>query len=327
MKAIVIEKRNGKVVPEYKEISEKGLPAGEVIIDVTHSALNYSDAATMYNIWETVEDFPHIPGIDFIGTVAESKHPDFKRGERVMHTSHGVGYNRWGGLAEKAISNGDWLVRVPDNISSQQAMGLGTVGLTSMLAIHALEANGVVPEDGKILVTGATGGVGSLSIQLLAKLGYTVVASTGKIDESSDYLKKLGANEVISRSVFNEKTDTPMETETYAGFIDCVGGNTLSRAVKQLQYEGVGVATGVVTGVDLDVKLVPFIYRGITLVGINSVYTSKKRRTQAWQHLFELINLETLDAAITVKPLSDVPALAKQTLEGGHEGRIVVSIK
>ncbi len=326
MKAIVIENKNGKTIPTYTDISEDNLPDGEIIIDVTHSALNYSDAATMYNTWGTVEDFPHVPGIDFIGTISQSSNLDYKVGQRFMHTSYGVGYDRWGGLAEKAVSNGDWLVPVPDHISNVQAMGLGTVGLTAMLAIEALERNGVKPEDGKILVTGATGGVGSLSVQLLAKLAYIVVASTGKIQKASAYLKKLGASQIIDRHLFDDIKGKPLEKETYAGFIDPIGGNTFTRAVKQLKYEGVGVSTGLVSGTDLDLSILPFVYRAISLVGINTVYTPREKRLKAWERLFELVDLDILDESISIKKLKDVPKLAKDTLEGKNQGRIVIEI-
>lgn len=326
MEAIIIDKKNNKVLPTIKNIGDDSLPEGEVLIDVTYSALNYSDAATMYNIWNTVEHFPHIPGIDFVGTVKTSSNPDFVKGERVLHTSYGAGYTRFGGLAEKAVSNGDWLIKLPSAISDIQAMGLGTVGLTAMLAINELEENGLIQEDGKVLVTGATGGVGSLSTQLLNTLGYKVVASTGKVEKSGKYLKTIGASEVIDRNVFAEKTTDPMEDETYAGFIDSVGGNTLSRAIKQLQYDGIGVSTGIVTGMDLDISVAPFVMRGIKLIGINSVYTPREKREKAWNRLFEIVDFTTLENSILVKPLNETPQLARRMLEGKNVGRVVVKI-
>ena len=326
MEAIVIEKKKEKVVPKYKSIDESTLPKGDVLVKVKYSALNYSDAATMYNIWNMIEHYPHIPGIDFVGEVISSSNSNFVKGERVLHTSYGVGYNRFGGLAQKAVSNADWLIKVPDEVSDIQAMGLGTVGLTSMLAINELESNGLIPEDGKVLVTGATGGVGSLSIQLLHQLGYEVVASTGKIESSGTYLKNLGASEIIDRRTFENQTKESMEDENYAAFIDSIGGNTLSRAIKQLQYEGVGASTGIVTGMDLDISVAPFVMRGIKLIGINSVYTAKEKREQAWARLFNLVDFNILEKSINVVPLVEVPDLAKKVLEGKNTGRTVVKI-
>ncbi len=326
MEAIVIEREKDKAIPRFKSISESTLPKGDVLVKVNYSALNYSDAATMFNVWNTVDSYPHIPGIDFIGEVISSSSENFTKGERVLHTSYGVGYNRFGGLAQKAVSNEDWLIKVPSEVSDVQAMGLGTVGLTAMLAINELEANGLIPDDGKVLVTGATGGVGSLSIQLLHELGYQIVASTGKINESSNYLREIGAAELIDRNNFNEKTKEPLEDETYAAFIDSVGGNTLSRVIKQLQYEGIGVSTGIVTGMDLDISVAPFVIRGIKLIGINSVYTPKEKRENAWSRLFELVDFEILEKSLKVEPIEKVPQLAQNMLDGINVGRIVVRI-
>lgn len=326
MKAIVIHNEEGKAIPQYENIEDIALPKGDVVVKVSHSAINYSDAATMYNIWDSVEQFPHIPGIDFVGTIISSSDARFTKGERVLHTSYGVGYQRFGGLAEKAVSNADWLIKVPEEISDVQLMGLGTVGLTAMLAINELEANGFIPDDGKVLVTGATGGIGSLSIQLLSQLGYDVVASTGKVDSSSEYLKSIGANEVIDRKTFENKTRETLEEETYAAFIDSIGGNTLSRAVKQLQYEGIGISTGIVTGMDLDISVAPFVMRGVKLIGINSVYTEKEKRERAWKRLFELVDFDNLEKSISIEPLENVPELAQNMLNGMNVGRIVVHV-
>ncbi len=326
MEAIVIEKEKDKAVPKFKTIDESALPKGDVLVRVNYSALNYSDAATMFNIWNMVESFPHIPGIDFVGTVIWSSNEKFDVGERVLHTSYGVGYNRFGGLAEKAVSNGDWLIKVPDSVTDIQVMGLGTVGLTAMLAITELETNGLIPDDGKVLVTGATGGVGSLSIQLLHQLGYEVVASTGKLDSSAEYLKSIGASEVIDRDVFKTETKENLEDENYAGFIDSIGSNTLSRAIKQLQYEGVGISTGIVTGLDLDISLAPFVMRGVKLIGINSVYAEKGKRERAWKRLFELVDFETLGKSLRIEPIEKVPQLAQNMLNGNNTGRIVVRV-
>ncbi|WP_179343400.1 acrylyl-CoA reductase family protein [Winogradskyella ursingii] len=326
MKAIVIKNEEGKAIPNYETIDEVFLPKGDVVVKVSHSAINYSDAATMYNIWDSVEQFPHVPGIDFVGAVISSSDSRFTQGERVMHTSYGVGYQRFGGLAEKAVSNADWLIKVPDEISDIQLMGLGTVGLTAMLAIEGIELNGVIPEDGPILVTGATGGVGSLSIQLLNTLGYDVIASSGKVDSQSDYLKSIGATKVVDRKIFAKSTEDTLEDENYAGFIDTVGGNTLSRLIKQLQYEGVGVSTGIVTGTDMDVSVIPFVMRGITILGINSVYTPMQKRVNAWKRLFELVDFQVLDKSIKVMPISEVPKIALEMLDGGSKGRTVVKV-
>ncbi|WP_298541453.1 acryloyl-CoA reductase [uncultured Aquimarina sp.] len=326
MEAIVIEKEEEKAVPKFKNIDESTLPEGNVLVKVNYSALNYSDAATMFNIWNMVESFPHIPGIDFVGTVIRSSNEKFNKGERVLHTSHGVGYNRFGGLAEKAVSNDDWLIKVPDSVTDIQAMGLGTVGFTAMLAINELETNGLIPDDGKVLVTGATGGVGSLSIQLLHQLGYIVVASTGKVDSSSKYLKSIGANEVIDRKEFENQTLESLEEENYAAFIDSIGGNTVSRAIKQLQYEGIGISTGIVTGLDLDISLAPFVMRGIKLIGINSVYTEKEKRERAWKRLFEIVDFDNLEKSIIIEPLKSVPELAQNMLAGKNVGRIVINV-
>ncbi|WP_046756002.1 acrylyl-CoA reductase family protein [Kordia jejudonensis] len=326
MEAIVIEKEQDKAVPRFKSIDELTLPKGDVLVKVNYSALNYSDATTMFNVWDTIDCYPHIPGIDFVGEVISSSSESFTKGERVLHTSYGVGYNRFGGLAQKAVSNDDWLIKVPDDVSDIQAMGLGTVGFTAMLAINELEANGLIQDDGKVLVTGATGGVGSLSIQLLSRLGYNVVASTGKLDSYAQYLKSIGASEVIDRIIFKEKTQEILEDENYAGFIDSVGGITLSRAIKQLQYEGIGITTGFVTGNDLDVSLAPFVQRGIKLIGINSVYTVKEKRESTWYRLFKLINFDILEKSIRVEPIEKVPELARNMLDGHSVGRIVVRI-
>ena len=322
MKALLSEKTGENVVPTVRELSETGLPEGNVLVKVTHSSLNYTDARFMCG---AAKKYPHIAGIDFSGIVESSSHPDFKPGDEVIHTGWGRGHETWGGYAEKATSNGEWLVKLPSGMSRKQAMIIGTAGFTAMLAIQELESRGVRPENGEILVTGATGGVGSLSVCLLAQLGYKVAASTGKKD-AHEYLKSLGAARIIDRAQFETPLEQPWEEKLWAGAIDNVGSTTLAHALAQLKPGGAAIACGFVGGAEIPLNIRTF-FDGITLIGIDSLTCPLDIRKKTWERIAKVISLEKLDIIAIPSSLEDLPNYANQILEGKIRGRVVVNIQ
>lgn len=305
-------------------LDDAQLPAQEVTVRVAYSTLNYKDALALTNQSPVVRNWPMVPGIDLAGVVESSRNSAIHAGENVLINGHGLGELHWGGLAQKACVSADWLTPLPINLSARQAMSIGTAGYTAMLALMALEQHGAKPEHGEILVTGATGGVGSIAIALLVGRGYRVVAATGKLEQTA-YLLSLGASEVISRSTLNTP-GKPLQKERWAGVIDSVGSYTLANACAQCKTEAIVAACGLAQGMDFPGSVAPFILRGVTLRGINSVYTPRSKRSEAWQRLAQEINLQKLNMMTTEIPLADCFAAARQILAGQHRGRLVVNV-
>ena len=324
-RALVLHDEAGKVVPRLESVDEARLPPGEVTVAVEYSTLNYKDGMILNGIGRLVRNYPHVPGIDFAGTVLASVSREFKPGDPVILTGWRVGELHWGGYAERARVKADWLVRRPPGLGAQHAMAIGTAGFTAMLAVIALENHGLKPNQGDVLVTGAAGGVGSVAVAILAALGYRVVASTGRA-ELRDYLTELGAAEVIDRAALAEKPTRPLDRERWAGAIDTVGGNTLATILTQLKYRASVAAVGLAGGSDLPASVIPFLLRGVNLLGIDSVMCPKAERVQAWDLLARDLPLDPLDRMTRVVRLGELPALAPRILQGQVQGRIVVDL-
>lgn len=324
MKAILINKDDDGYRAGLTNVDEQQLPEGDVTLKVDYSTLNFKDSLAITGKSPVVRSFPMVPGIDAAGVVEKSAHPDFKAGDRVILNGFGVGEGHWGCLAEKASLKGDWLVPMPDAFTSKQAMAIGTAGYTAMLCVLALEKNGVTPEQGEILVTGAAGGVGSVAIALLAKLGFTVVASSGRPEEA-EYLKSLGAREVIDRAQLSEK-GRPLGKERWAGVVDAVGSHTLANACATTKYGGTVAACGLAQGFDLPATVMPFILRGVTLAGIDSVYRPKADRIEAWQRLAQDLDISKIEAIMTEINLDQAIDVANQQMAGQVRGRYVVNV-
>ena len=323
MKAILLTKD-----PDFKariaEIDEKDLPEGDVLVKVDYSCINYKDGLAMTDASPVVRKFPMVAGIDGAGTVEESRHPLFAKGDRVILTSWGVGETHWGCLAGKARLKGDWLVKLPAGMTPKQAMAIGTAGFTAMLCTMKLEELGVRPESGEILVTGAAGGVGSVAIAILARLGYRVVASTGRLQEG-DYLKALGAAEVMDRASLSAP-GKPLQRERWAGVVDSVGSHTLANACAQAKANGVVTACGLAQGMDLPTSVAPFILRGVTLAGINSVTAPRPIREAAWKRLSKDLDMALLESMTRETDLAGALAAAPEILAGRVRGRLVVDV-
>lgn len=325
MKAILISKGDQSYDAKIRDMPEADLPEGNVNIKIDFSTLNYKDSLAISGKSPVVRNFPMIPGIDFSGTVETSTHPEYKSGDKVILNGWGVGEVHWGGLAQKARVNGDWLIPLPDAFTPRQAMAIGTAGYTAMLCVLALEHNGVTPDMGEIIVTGASGGVGSIAISILAKLGFTVVASTGSPDEQAEYLKFLGAHEIIDRQTLSEPGRV-LGKERWAGAVDAVGSHTLANICATMKYGGVVTACGLAQGFDLPATVMPFILRGVTLQGIDSVNCPKKNRIEAWTRLGQDLNPDHIDKMVTEISLNEAIEVASQQLEGKIQGRVVVDV-
>lgn len=324
MQAILINKDDSGYSAQMSQIEEQRLPEGDVLIQVDYSTLNYKDSLAITGASPVVRNFPMVPGIDFAGTVEHSDHADFKAGDQVVLNGFGVGEGHWGGLAQKARVKGDWLVPLPSAFTPKQAMTIGTAGYTAMLCVMALEQQGVNPDQGEILVTGAVGGVGSVAVSLLAKLGYTVVASSGRPEEK-DYLLSLGATQVMDRNELIEK-GRPLAKERWAGAIDVAGSHTLANICASMKYGGTVAACGLAQGYDLPATVMPFILRGITLAGIDSVYRPKADRIAAWNRLAQDLDLTHLDAIMTEITLGQALETAQEQMQGLTRGRFVVNV-
>lgn len=303
-------------------VDESRLPEGDVTVSVAYSTLNYKDGLAITNQSPVVRHWPMVAGIDGAGTVLESSHPNWKAGDVFVHNGWGVGETHWGCLAEKARLKGDWLVKLPAAFSPRQAMAIGTAGYTAMLCVMALEEHGVTPESGEILVTGATGGVGSVAIALLGKLGYQVVAATGKTSEEA-YLKSLGATSLLDRATLSAP-GKPFQKERWAGVVDAVGSNTLANALAQMRYGGVVTACGLAQGMDLPTTVMPFILRGVTLAGIDSVMAPMIKRQRAWDRLARDLDPALLASMVEEVPLDAAVAKAHDLMDGKVRGRVVV---
>ncbi|MDD8059034.1 MULTISPECIES: acrylyl-CoA reductase (NADPH) [Shewanella] len=322
--AMLIEKDDQGYRTTVKNIDESVLPEGDVTVNVLYSTLNYKDALAITGKAPVVRSFPMVPGIDLVGIVEQSDSDKFSAGDTVLLNGFGVGETHCGGLATKARLKSDWLIALPSAFTPRQAMAIGTAGYTAMLCVIALEKNGVTPDKGEILVTGANGGVGSFAIAILAKLGYTVVASTGRVDES-DYLKKLGASEIIDRATLSEP-GRPLARERWAGAVDSVGSHTLANVCASTRYGGTVAACGLAQGMDLPASVAPFILRGVTLAGIDSVMRPIADRVEAWQRLAEIIEPTLFDDIVKEVSLAEAVNVANQLMEGKVRGRVVVDV-
>lgn len=323
-KGILIEKDAAGYRAALADIDEGQLPEGDVIVGVTRSTLNYKDALAITGKSPVVRKFPMIPGIDFAGIIEHSTHPDYQTGDAVILNGWGVGETHWGGLAQKARVNGNWLVPLPGQLTPQQAMAIGTAGYTAMLCVLALEKHGVKPEHGEILVTGAAGGVGSVAIAVLAKLGFTVVAVSGRPAEA-DYLKSLGAAEVLDRSTFSAP-GKPLGKERWAGAVDVVGSHTLANVCATTKYSGIVTACGLAGGMDFPSTVAPFILRGVTLAGIDSVMCPRPKRLEAWRRLGSDLDVSKLTTISQEVGLAEALTLAPKLLNGEVRGRVVVDV-
>ena len=324
-KAILLNKTDEGLQRELTLVADADLMEGDVTVNVEYSTLNYKDALAITDRAPVVRRWPMVPGIDFAGTVIESNHTGWKAGDNVILNGWGVGEVHWGGLAEKARINGDWLIKLPDNITSKQAMSVGTAGYTAMLCILKLQQHGITPDMGDVLVTGASGGVGSISTRILSNLGYSVIAST-KPGKESEYVKSLGAKDTIDRSELSGK-GKPLAKERWIAAVDCVGSHTLANVCASTKYGGIIAACGLAQGMDLPATVAPFILRGITLAGVDSVYAPKKDREAAWAQITKHLDLKTLEANTTEINLDDAIQKAIDLIEGKLIGRVVVNMK
>jgi len=322
-RALLLEK-NESFQASVQTLEDSRLPAGDVTVSVAYSTLNFKDGLAITHRSPVVRQWPMVAGIDGAGTLLESSHPDWKAGDAFVHNGWGVGETHWGCLAEKARLKGDWLVHLPSAFTPRQAMAIGTAGYTAMLCVMALEERGVRPESGEILVTGASGGVGSVAIALLSHLGYRVVASTGKLQESG-YLQTLGAVELIDRQTLSA-AGKPFQKERWAGVVDTVGSHTLANALAQTRYGGTVAACGLAQGMDLPTTVMPFILRNVALVGVDSVMAPLARRQQAWDRLARDLDPAKLEAMIEEVSLDQAQAKAQALMDGQVRGRVVVRI-
>lgn len=323
-KAIVINKDDKGYRAELGQLEESALPAGDVRVRVQYSTLNYKDGLAITGKGPVVRSFPMVPGIDFAGEVLESTSPEFKVGDAVLLNGWGVGEGHWGGLAQQARVKADWLIPLPKGFTAKQALAIGTAGYTAMLCVMALQKHGVKPADGEVLVTGAAGGVGSFAIALLSKLGFTVVASSGRPQET-EYLRSLGATEVIDRSSLSEP-GKPLARERWAAVVDSVGSHTLVNACAATKSEGAVAACGLAQGMDFPGTVAPFILRGVTLYGINSVTVPKAKRIAAYEQLSALVDLKTLDAISHEISLDEAIEYADALMKGNVRGRVIVDV-
>lgn len=323
-KAVLIEKDEAGYRAGVTELDDAALPEGDVTVRVAYSTLNYKDGLAITGKGPVVRKFPMVPGIDLAGTVEASSHPAIAVGDAVVLNGWGVGEGHWGGLAQRARLKGDWLVPLPAAFTPRQAMAIGTAGYTAMLCVMALERHGVSPEQGEVLVTGANGGVGSVAVALLAKLGFTVVASTGRPQES-DYLKALGAAEIIDRAQFSAP-GKPLAKERWAGAVDTVGSHTLANVCASTRYRGTVAACGLAQGMDLPATVAPFILRGVTLAGVDSVMAPRAERLEAWRRLAQDLDVGKLELMAHEIGLGEVVATAAALLDGKVRGRVVVDV-
>ena len=326
-KALLVEKsEDGKATASVTELDESQLPAdGDVTVRVEFSTVNYKDGLCIGGIGGLVRNFPHVPGIDFAGTVEASDDARYKPGDKVVLTGWRVGEVWWGGYAEKARVKADWLVPLPDGLTTRQAMAVGTAGFTSMLAVMALETHGLKPGSGEVLVTGAAGGVGSVATAILAKLGHEVAAVTGR-PEQSDYLKGLGATRIVARDEVNTPSGRPLDKEAWAGCVDAVGGAMLATILPQMNYGASVAAVGLAGGNKLETTVIPFLLRAVNLLGIDSVMQPYDNRVAAWRRIATDLPMDKLEAMVQPARLEDLPALGRDILKGQVKGRVVVEI-
>ncbi|MFP2504208.1 MDR family oxidoreductase [Buttiauxella gaviniae] len=323
MKAVVLEQVEGQTQAEVKQISAPAIDLGNVLVDVEWSSLNYKDALAITGKGKIIRNFPMVPGIDFAGRVASSDDANFSAGQEVVLTGWGVGENHWGGLAEQARVKSEWLVALPAGLTARKAMIVGTAGFTAMLCVMALEETGVTPESGEVVVTGASGGVGSTAIALLHALGYQVVAVSGR-ESTHDYLRQLGASRILPRSEFAETR--PLEKQVWAGAVDTVGGNVLAKLLAQMNYSGCVAACGLAGGFSLPTTVMPFILRNVRLQGVDSVSAPQERRITAWKRLAELLPESFYETATTEISMEQAPKFADDIMNNAVQGRTLVKV-
>jgi acrylyl-CoA reductase (NADPH) len=325
-RALIVDKaEDGTVTQRIDELEDSQLPEADVLVDVECSTLNYKDGLCLTGGGGLVRKYPHVPGIDFAGTVEKSDAGEFAKGDKVVLTGWRVGEVWWGGYAQKARVKSDWLVPLPDGLDTRQAMAVGTAGFTAMLAVMALENHGLAPDRGPVLVTGATGGVGSVATAILGKLGYEVAAVTGRPEQEA-YLKDLGAARIVPRSELEEESKRPLEAESWAGCIDAVGGPMLARILTQMKYGCSVAAVGLAGSPKLPATVIPFILRGVNLLGIDSVMQPKADRLEAWYRIGRDLPMDKLEAMVTMKALGDLPELGQAILKGQVKGRVVIDV-
>lgn len=322
---LIVDQHDGGVYASMQTLSMADLPEGEVLVRVAYSSLNYKDGLALTGQGKILRSYPMVPGIDLVGTVEESQADEFRPGDAVVMTGCGAGEYRWGGYAQLARVKAEWLVPLPPTINPQQAMGVGTAGFTAMMCVLALEEHGLKPGGRPVVVSGAAGGVGSIAIAILARLGYHAVASTGR-EEEATYLRHLGAAEVISREELAAPSNRPLESERWGGAVDSVGGATLAGIIRSLAIGASVAACGNAGGVELHTTVLPFILRGVSLLGMDSLHLPNERRRQIWKRIASDLPLEKLDDTITVQPLSRAPDIAQQILSGRVRGRTVLDV-
>ncbi|MEH6624877.1 MAG: MDR family oxidoreductase [Motiliproteus sp.] len=321
-KALVLEQNDGKTLAEVRQLEVSDLPDEDVLVAVDYSSLNYKDGLAVTGTGKIIRDFPMVPGVDLVGKVIESRSEEFKPGDAVVMTGWSVGERYWGGYTQQAKMKAEWLVPLPKGLNARQAMTIGTAGLTSMLCIMALEEGGVTPDSGEVVVTGAAGGVGSVAVALLSRLGYKVAAVTGR-ESTHDYLRKLGATTLLSREEMSAKS-RPLEAQRWSGAIDTVGDTTLARILAEMDYGGTVAACGLAGGFKLPTSVMPFILRNVRLQGVDSVMCPKERRLQAWNRLSELLPASFYEDISEVVSLEQVPEAAEKIVAGQIQGRTIV---
>lgn len=324
-RALLVDKDDDGFRAGVTEVADDALPAGDVLVDVTHSTVNFKDGLAVTNSSPIVRSWPMVPGIDLVGTVVESEHPDVAVGDAVVVNGWGIGEDTWGGFAQRARVNGDWTVPLPDAFTSEQSMAIGTAGYTAMLCVLALEEHDVRPDGGPVLVTGAAGGVGSTAIALLAARGYEVHASTGRPEEA-DYLTGLGASTIVDRNELSESSTRPLQRSRWAGAVDAVGSHTLANVLAAIEPEGCVAACGLAQGMDLPTTVAPFILRGVTLRGVHSVTVPRPRRLVAWERLAADLDQGLLASMTHIVGLDDVIGVSEEILAGRVRGRVVVDV-
>lgn len=325
IRALMIDLQDQGIETRITQISPEILPEADVRVSIEWSSLNYKDALVLAGLGKLVRTYPHIPGIDLAGTVVDSASPNFEIGDNVVLTGWRVGETWWGGFAEEAQVKSEWLIACPDELSLRDAMVFGTAGLTAALACTVLMDAGISPESGPVLVTGASGGLGNVAVNLLAELGYEVVASTGK-PEQSDLLERLGARHIVDRRDISDAPSRPLLVERWAGVIDAVGGTTLSHVAAETAYGGVVAMCGNASGNEFSGNVLPFLLRGITLVGVDSVMATAQRRMRAWSLIAEVANMDTLEGIVAEVSLDEVPDRARAMLAGATSGRTIVNM-
>lgn len=324
-KALLLNQEDKKTIATISQVDESQLPEGNVKIDVKYSSLNYKDGLAITGKGKIIRNFPMVPGIDLSGVVSQSDDPRYKEGDEVVLTGWGVGENHWGGMAEKASLNGDWLVPMPDGLDAEKVMAIGTAGFTAMLCVQAIVDAGIKPEDGEVLVTGASGGVGSVSVTLLNQLGYKVAAVTGRASENGELLTSLGASRIVERSELEEPAK-PLERQVWAAAVDTVGSKLLAKVLAQMNYNGVVAACGLAGGFDLPTTVMPFILRNVRLQGIDSVMCPREKRIKAWEQLATLLPESYYAQASKTVALEEAIQAAEDITNGAITGRVTIKI-